>query len=131
MVLHADPVAEDGAAGERRRRVDGQDAELRHPAAARRGDEPVDERGLPRPGGPVMPTVSRLAPAAVGQGGDGPAGGAAALDQGQQAGQGHPVALRRRLEQRAGVGGRSRRPGPSGLGRRRRTGTGSCTVDRA
>ena len=30
VVLHPDPVAEDGAAGERRRRVDGQHAELRH-----------------------------------------------------------------------------------------------------
>ena len=75
VVLHAHPVAEDGPAGERRRRVDGQDAHL-PPAAspvhrrrtsrarttARPGlrtsaIRPSVRVDLPAPGAPVRPTV--------------------------------------------------------------------------
>ena len=57
VVLHPDPVAEQRAAGERRRRVDGQHAD---PLAARRGRPPTSAEvvvDLPTPGAPVRPTT--------------------------------------------------------------------------
>ena len=47
VVLHADPVAEDGAAGERRRRVDGEHGDA-VAAGAELGDEPARQRRLAR-----------------------------------------------------------------------------------
>ena len=123
VVLHPDPVTEDGTARERRRRVDGEHAELRHPGAARRGDEAVDERRLPGPGGPVMPDGAasprlRYANAATAR-----PGAAAALDQGQQPGQGHPVAPAAAASNSvAGVGGPSAGPERSVGGRDGRAG---------
>src|SRR5919108_1129384 len=49
MVLHADAIAEDRAAGERARRIDGDDADGLSGAADVR-DEAIDQRALPRAG---------------------------------------------------------------------------------
>ena len=100
VVLHPHPVAEDRAAGERRRRVDGQHGHLdvleprrwpierarqRRLAGAGRAGEPDRVGRRRRSGYASRPTVAGLV--------------AAALDQRQQAGQRRPIAGARGVEQ--------------------------------
>ncbi len=107
VVLHPDPVAQDGAAGEGRRRVDGQ---YGHPVGAVEppgpglGDQPVGQRRLAGPGGAGDAHRVAGARGAVGVGGHGPGTVPPLLDERQEPGQGHPVAGQRGGEQGGGVG---------------------------
>ncbi len=123
VVLHADAISENGTTGERRRGVDGEHPQLRHPAGAGGGDEPVHERGLTGTGRARDADGARLFTAAVGQGCRRPAHGPAALDLGQQSGQRHPVTGAGRFQQRGGIGGAG--PTGPGLARNRRARRGS------
>ncbi len=136
VVLHPDPVPEDGAPAERGGRVDGEHRHL-GVGGAGHADEPVGERRLPcsrRPGDPHR--VGRTAER-PGVGTDLPGGGAAPLHQAQGSGQRTPVAGVQQADQLGGIAGGGHgarqvsraassllRPGPSprpiGTFRRRR-----------
>ena len=70
VVLHAHPVAEDRAAGERRRRVHRDHAERLVLLARNRRSDATTSVDLPAPGAPVIPTVGTSEHAAVGESGD-------------------------------------------------------------
>ena len=92
VVLHAHPVAEDGPAGERRRRVDGEHGDL---LAARPqvGDQGARQRALAGARRPGQPDRVGVAGQRRGQPADLPGALAAALDERQQPGLGRAVAV--------------------------------------
>ena len=96
--LHAHPVAQDRAAGDRARRVDGQHRH-RPAAVARLGDQRRHERALARPGRPGHADQVRLAGQRVEHAQRRLPCAGAVLDLGQQPGQRAAVAsaARRRL----------------------------------
>ena len=110
MVLHPDPVTEHGAAGRRRRRVDGEDADLlaRRPDEA---DQPGGERRLPRARRAGDADRVGVTAPYVRQPTDRTGVLAPSLDQRDQPGQGAAIALSGRGDQMIGVTGAGHRGG--------------------
>ncbi len=114
--LHPHPVAEDGAAGDRARRVDGDHRD--GPARpADLGDERRDQRGLARAGRSrdaheVRPPGGRIEPAEGGLGDP-----RAVLDRGQQAGERAAVPGEGRVRELGRAGGRFDRHATRAFGR--------------